>query len=75
MMGGMMGGGMGVGMIFVWIFWLLILAAIVYVVVRLLRQSGAQPQSAETPLTILKRRYAAGEIDQTQYETLKSQLS
>ena len=75
MMGGMMGGGMWIGMIFVWIFWLLVLVAIVYVVVRLLRQPGPQQPSNETPLTIIKRRYAAGEIDQTQYETLKSELS
>lgn len=76
----MMGSGMGFGMFFGWIFWLLILAVAVYVVLRWVGQSGSKlPGSStppgETPLAILKRRYAAGEIDQTQYETMKSQLS
>lgn len=77
----MMGGGMGFGMIFGWIFWLLILAVTIYAVLWLVRHSGSQSQSAsstrtgETPLTILKQRYAAGEIDQAQYEAMKSQLS
>lgn len=89
MMGGMMGGGMGsgmgigmgLGMLFGWIFWLLILAAIIYTVMLVLRRSGTESQSDtspatdETPLAILKRRYAAGEIDQTQYESMKSQLA
>ena len=91
MMGGLMGGGMGsgmgmgigmgLGMLFGWIFWLLILAAIIYTVMSVLRRSGTGSQSDtsaatnETPLAILKRRYAAGEIDQTQYESMKSQLA
>lgn len=75
MMGGMMGGGMGIGMILSWIFWLVILAMIVYAMIWFARQSSAQTQSSETPLAILKRRFAAGEIDQTQYDSLKSQLS
>lgn len=75
--GGMMGGGMGFGMFFGWIFWLLILALVAYGIFWLVRQSGSQSQSPtnETPLAILKRRYAAGEIDQPQYEAMKSQLS
>ena len=81
MMDGMYGNVMGIGMIFVWIFWLAILALIIYGGVSLLRQSGKQStpdstaKTSETPLSILKRRYAAGEIDQAQYESMKSQLS
>lgn len=78
MMGGMMGNGMGFGMVFGWIFWLLILALVVYGIFWLVRRAGSQsqPQSlaGETPLTILQRRYAAGEIDQPQYEEMKTQL-
>lgn len=80
MMGGMMGGGMGFGVFFGWFFWLLILAVVAYAVLRLMGQSGAHStgaptQMGETPLAILKRRYAAGEINQVQYEAMKSQLS
>jgi putative membrane protein len=86
MFGGMMGSnGMGFGMVFGWIFWLLILAAVIYAVLWVVRQSGSQSgsqsqsgaltQTDEMPLAILKRRYAAGEIDQTQFETMKNHLS
>ena len=80
MMDGMMGGGMGFGMIFGWLFWLLILAVVVYALLGFVRQAGSQAsgsstQAGETPLAILKRRYAAGEIDQAQYEAMKGQLS
>ncbi len=88
MMGGNCMGGncMGFGMVFGWIFWLLILAGVIYAVIWFVRQLGSQSpssaqssdgtltQTSETPLTILKRRYAAGEIDQTQFETMKNQL-
>ncbi|WP_338669541.1 SHOCT domain-containing protein [Pseudodesulfovibrio methanolicus] len=37
---------------------------------------GSGPEShAETPLDILKRRYAAGEIDKEQYEQMKRDLT
>ena len=88
MFGDMMGGnGMGFGMVFGWIFWLLIIVAVIYAVLWFVRQSGSQSgsqsqspsgsltQTVETPLAILKRRYAAGEIDQTQFEAMKNQLS
>ena len=80
MMGGMMGG-TGFGMFFAWVFWLLILTFVVYAVIGWVRQSGLQSslgsatQAGETPLSILQRRYAAGEIDRTQFEAMKSQLS
>ena len=85
------GNGMGFGMVFGWIFWLLILAGVIYAVLWFVRQPGSQlgsqsrssaqsgdgtlTQTNETPLAILKRRYAAGEIDQTQFETMKTHLS
>jgi uncharacterized membrane protein len=62
---------------FGWIFWLVIIVALIYAVLWFVRQSGSQSQpgsqlqsgastqTGETPLAILKRRYAAGEIDQT----------
>lgn len=66
---------MGLGMIFGWIFWLLVLVIAVYAVLWLVCRSGSSTQTSETPLAILKWRYAAGEVDQAQYEVMKSQLS
>jgi putative membrane protein len=69
------GGGMGIVMI---LFWLAVIAAIALVVGSVL--SGTQtPGNLERPappdaLDILKRRYANGEIDRSQYETMKHHL-
>lgn len=73
--GGMGWGGM-VGMI---VFWLLLLAAIVWAVSRLLpgrqaRQSHSQP-GQETPEEILDRRFARGEIDLEAYQMQRAALA
>ena len=48
-------------------FWVLAIAAIVWAVASL--RPGRQPAASnETPLEILKRRYASGEIGQEQFE-------
>jgi putative membrane protein len=60
------------------IFWILLIGAIVWAVVYFSRsssQSGSTAPRAETPLDILKRRFAAGEIDQAQFEEMKHSLS
>lgn len=59
------GGGMGWWMTFGWVFWIAVIAAIVWVVSRSARTGGANEDSPET---ILKRRYARGEIDRQEYE-------
>ena len=51
------------------------IAAVVAVVAWTARGSGQQAQSTETPLAILKRRYAQGEISSEQFEAAKRQLS
>jgi putative membrane protein len=68
-------------------FMILLLAVAVAVVVMIFRGSlgrgnsagntfGTGPTShAEAPLDILKRRYAAGEIDKEQYEEMKRDLT
>jgi uncharacterized membrane protein len=84
MQGGMMGGSMMEGgtltgvMTPWWILgWLLVIGAIVamgLVVVWAFRRPGRADQPGDTPLTILKRRYAAGEIDAAQFEKMKVQI-
>lgn len=57
-----------------WILQALILALIVLVVWWLLR-SGKTPYSPkDTPLDILKKRYARGEITKKEFNTLKKDL-
>lgn len=71
---GLWGGGMGLGML---LFWGLIIAAIVVLV----RAFGARPGCGEprlrekTALDILGERYAKGEIDKTEFEQKRGDLT
>lgn len=66
---GMMGFGMGFGFLFM----LLFLCALIWLTVTLVNttQSG---KKEENMISILKRRYAAGEITQKQYEKMKREI-
>ena len=80
MMDGMMDGGMMDGgmMMPLWIFASLvvigIIAAAVLAASAARRAAVPAPQRAETPLAILRRRYAAGEIDAEQFQKMKVEL-
>jgi putative membrane protein len=51
-----------------WLFWILVIVAIVWFA-RSVAASGRGPsQPRETPEDILKRRYASGEISQEEFE-------
>jgi putative membrane protein len=58
------------------IFWGGIMALAVYLVTRALGRAGLWTGTgrAETPLEILKRRYAAGEISSEDYQRMKEEL-
>jgi putative membrane protein len=78
--GGTGWGGMGVGgMIGMVVFWLVLIALIVWAVSRLLpgrqmRQSQPQP-GQETPEEILDRRFARGEVDLETYQLQRAALA
>jgi putative membrane protein len=59
---------MGAGLM--WIIFLAILVIAVYLIVR----SARQGQPGETPLDILKMRYAKGEITKEEFEQKKKDL-
>ena len=58
-------------MMFIWWF---LLIALVIILLRPLFKSNQQISNDETPLEILKRRYANGEIDQEEFEKRKKDL-
>lgn len=67
---GMIGYGMGFGFIFMLIFW----GFIIWIVVTLIDASQSNKNGSSDSLTILKRRYAKGEITKKQFEIMKKEL-
>jgi len=70
---GWMGGtGMGIGM---WIFWILLIVGVVLVVRALTgRTAGSSTDRYESPLDILKARYARGEIGEDEFRRRRDEL-
>lgn len=76
----MMGWGMGTswmwgGPIIMILVWALIIVGIVFLVRWVVRDDREDSYDGETPLKVLKRRYARGEIDKAQYERIKEDIS
>ncbi len=61
---------MGIGM---WFFWIVFIVIIV-VIVKAVTTSGTQRPSKESPMEILKSRYARGDIDDKEFQRRKSEL-
>ncbi len=80
MMPGWMMSGWGMGFeLFGWLmmllFWILIIAGVVLVVRWIMDQGKPKGlRTEETALDSLKKRYASGEIDREQYETMRREL-
>lgn len=85
-MGGMMGGnamgggmasGMGLASPWYWLGWVLVIASLVGTAAALIwviRMLATKAPQAETPLAILQRRFAGGDISPQQFATMKKQL-
>lgn len=77
---GWYGGGMGwTGWLFMGLFWVALLALIIWLIVKLLpagnRTPPPQPPTVgESPLDIIDRRFARGEIDLETYQTQRAAL-
>ena len=74
-------GGIGaIGWILMPIFWIALLALIVWAVTRLVHPRAGRGESRaerreETPQEILDRRFAGGEIDSSAYEQMTARLA
>lgn len=72
MMGFGLGFGMGIGAIIMVLFW----GAIIWLVISLIKNAGTKKpeETPESALTILKKRYAKGEITKEQYLEMEKEL-
>ncbi len=67
------GWGMGFGWFWMILVWALVIAGIVYIVQAVIRGSRKSEQ-AESPLDILKKRYARGELSKEEFERMRDDL-
>ena len=68
------------GMWFGWIFWLVLIAVIVWAVVTIVNRNQRYGSERNSPqhddaLEILKKRFARGEINREQFEQMKKDLT
>jgi putative membrane protein len=76
-MGGPGGGwgpmmGYGFGGMFMWIIWIAIVGVLIYLIMQATKGRG---QAGETPLEILKKRYAKGEITKEEFDRMRKDIS
>jgi len=70
------GNGMWFGGGFMWILWIVLIVVSVWFIKAAINSdtSGNTGHSDESPLEILKKRYARGEIDEAEYERRRKEL-
>lgn len=60
---------------FMWIFWILVIIGLVFLIKWLVQQSKpGETKDSETPLEILQKRYAKGEINKEEFEQKRKDL-
>ena len=73
------GFGMIIGMIFIWLFFIAVITAIIIFIVSAAKRSAYRHdywhKMGDKPLEILKERYAKGEITKEQFENMKKDIS
>jgi putative membrane protein len=70
--GHMMGYGYGGG--FMWLIVLVLVGVVIYFWFQVSKSKGSDSSIIETPLDILKKRYARGEIDKEEFDRKKNNL-
>ena len=59
---------------FMWLIFLVLIGVVVYALFQISKSKSSDGSVSETPLDILKKRYAKGEIDKEEFEKLKKDL-
>ncbi len=67
------GWGMGLGWIYMIVFWAAVVTAVVYLI-KLFERKSESEVLHETPLDVVKRRFAQGEITKEEFERMKDDL-
>jgi len=57
-----------------WLIFLILLGVIAYLVVQFTRSKGFYGSVRETPIDVLKKRYAKGKITKEEFEKMKKDL-
>lgn len=70
----MMHYGFGYGGMFMWIIFLIVIGLLIYFIVQAQKTKDQAPMQNESPLDVLKRRYAKGELAREDYERMKKDL-
>ena len=70
----MMDFGYGFGGVFMWILFLIVIGVLIYFIITGAKSKKAIGFSDETPLDILKKRYAKGEITKEEFDRIKNDL-
>ncbi|MGA1840386.1 MAG: SHOCT domain-containing protein [bacterium] len=66
--------GYGFGGIIIWIILLILVALVIYFITQNIKLRSSGHSSGETPLDILKTRYAKGEISKEEFNQMKKDL-
>ena len=59
---------------FMWVFWVLIIIGIFFVFQSKSKTNSGSSSDKETPMDILKKRYARGEIDEDEFNRRRKDL-
>ncbi len=65
----------GFGWGFMWLFWVVVIVAIVFMVKTFMGNSSSQDKEPKSAEEILKERYAKGEIDREEFERMRKDLN
>jgi putative membrane protein len=72
--GRMMNYGFGYGGMFMWVIFIIVLGVVIYFIVQTLKSKNVAGQAQDSPLDILKRRYAKGEITKEEFDRMKKEV-
>lgn len=72
--GSMMHYGFGYGGMFMWIIFFIVIGLLIYFMIKAQKTKSQTPTQNESPMDILKGRYAKGEIQKEEYERIKKDL-